>query len=35
VVTTVQEFPLEQGNEALVALKHSVIEGAAVLRVSG
>jgi D-arabinose 1-dehydrogenase-like Zn-dependent alcohol dehydrogenase len=30
----VQIFPLEEANQALQALKHSRIEGAAVLRVS-
>jgi alcohol dehydrogenase, propanol-preferring len=35
VATTVREFSLEQANEALVAVKHSAIEGAAVLRVAG
>lgn len=34
VRTTVQSFPLEQANQALQALKHSRIDGAAVLRVS-
>ena len=32
--TTVDEFPLEQANEAILAMKHSRMEGAAVLRVS-
>lgn len=31
--TTVEEFPLEQANEAILAMKHSKMEGAAVLRV--
>ncbi len=31
--TTVDEFPLDQANEAILAMKHSKIEGAAVLRV--
>ena len=30
--TKTQEFPLEQANEALPALKHDRIQGAAVLR---
>ena len=34
VKTEVQVFPLEQANQALQALKHSRIEGAAVLRIS-
>jgi alcohol dehydrogenase, propanol-preferring len=34
IQTTVQSFPLEQANEALQALKHSKVEGAAVMRVS-
>ncbi len=34
VRTEVQEFPLEQANQALLALKHSHIKGAGVLRVS-
>ena len=33
--THTQEFPLEQANEALMALKRDQINGAAVLRVSG
>lgn len=33
IVPKVQEFPLEQANEALIALKHSQINGAAVLRI--
>jgi propanol-preferring alcohol dehydrogenase len=33
VQTTVQEYPLDQANVALVALKHSRFEGAAVLRI--
>lgn len=33
--THTQEFPLEQANEALLALKRDQINGAAVLRVSG
>jgi len=32
--THTQEFPLEQANEALQALKHDRINGAAVLRIS-
>jgi alcohol dehydrogenase, propanol-preferring len=35
VKTEVQMFPLEQANQALQALKHSRIDGAAVLRVAG
>lgn len=35
VHTHVQTFPLEQANEALIALKHDAIRGAAVLVVSG
>ena len=35
VTTEVQVFALEQANEALAAVKHSRVEGAAVLRVSG
>jgi alcohol dehydrogenase, propanol-preferring len=31
--TTVDEFPLERANEAILAVKHSKIEGTAVLRV--
>jgi propanol-preferring alcohol dehydrogenase len=31
--TTVDEFPLEQANEAILAMKHSQMEGTAVLRV--
>ena len=31
--TTVDEYPLEQANEAILAMKHSQIEGAAVLRI--
>ncbi|HEU5401264.1 MAG TPA: zinc-dependent alcohol dehydrogenase family protein [Terriglobales bacterium] len=34
VRTTVDEFPLEQANEAILAMKHSKMEGAAVLRVA-
>lgn len=34
VHTEVQLFPLEQANQALVAMKHSRVEGAAVLKVS-
>lgn len=34
VQTTVQSFPLEQANQALQAVKHSNVVGAAVLRVS-
>ena len=34
VQTTVKSFPLEQGNEALLAVKTSKVDGAAVLRVS-
>ncbi len=34
VKTNVQSFPLEQANEALVALKHDAIKGAAVLEMS-
>lgn len=33
IQTTVQEYPLAQANAALVALKHSSFEGAAVLRI--
>ncbi len=33
--TQVQEFPLDQANAALNALKHDAVRGAAVLRVSG
>jgi propanol-preferring alcohol dehydrogenase len=33
VQTTVQEYPLAEANAALVALKHSRFEGAAVLRI--
>ncbi|HTC93401.1 MAG TPA: hypothetical protein VK699_08115 [Terriglobales bacterium] len=33
--TQVQVFPLEQANQALQALKHDAIRGAAVLKVSG
>jgi propanol-preferring alcohol dehydrogenase len=33
IVTQVQEFPLEQANEALNALKNDAVRGAAVLRV--
>ncbi len=32
--TQTQEFPLERANEALLALKHDEINGAAALRVS-
>lgn len=32
--TTVDEYPLEQANEAILAMKHSRMEGAAVLRVN-
>ena len=35
IVTEIQVFPLEQANEALIALKHDGIRGAAVLQVSG
>jgi len=31
VQTHIQTFPLEQANEALIALKHDAIRGAAVL----
>ncbi len=34
VKTTVRSFPLEQANQALQAVKHSKVDGAAVLRVS-
>ena len=34
VKTAVQVFPLEQANQALQALKHSKIDGAAVLKIS-
>ncbi len=33
VRTTVDEFPLDRANEAILAMKHSKIDGAAVLRV--
>ena len=33
IQTTVDEFPLDQANEAILAMKHSKVEGAAVLRV--
>jgi alcohol dehydrogenase, propanol-preferring len=35
VQTSVTMFPLEQANEAIVAMKHSRVEGAAVLRLGG
>jgi propanol-preferring alcohol dehydrogenase len=35
VQTHIQTFPLEQANEALIALKHDAIRGAAVLMVKG
>ena len=34
ITTEIQVFPLEQANEALVALKHDGIRGAAVLQVA-
>jgi propanol-preferring alcohol dehydrogenase len=34
VKTAVEIFPLEQANQALQALKHSRIDGAAVLHIS-
>ncbi len=34
ISTTVQSFPLESANEALQAVKHSRVDGAAVLRIS-
>jgi len=34
VRTTVDEYPLDQANEAILAMKHSKMEGAAVLRVT-
>ena len=33
--TKVEEYPLEQANEALLAVKHSRTEAAAVLKVGG
>jgi propanol-preferring alcohol dehydrogenase len=32
--TTVEEFPLKEANEAVLSMKHSKIEGAAVLRIA-
>jgi len=35
IVPTIEEFSLEEANEVLLAIKHSKLKAAAVLRVSG